>query len=1132
MKKLLAVILQPPIPALLGLTILSLVIYYGGGAVRSWHRWDDSTLLIIVGCVWLLAGLLFVWRRIQSARRARMIEDRLRGQAREHIESVRPDKRSQVEELEKQLSTALTTLQKSKMGKSALYELPWYVIIGPPGSGKTTLLRESNLSFPDQTHGRGVRGVGGTRNCDWWFTDQGILLDTAGRYTTQDEDRNEWFSFLQMLKKSRSRKPINGAMIAISIADIIQASEEELAEHARKIRERLAELTQRLEVVFPVYLLFSKCDLLEGFVETFGGYGSAERAQVWGFTLPYLQSDSTSIADRFEAEFDALMGRLSGERLHNLSAAKSQSKKARIFSFPMQFELLKARLRSFLSQLEQPNPYHESSDIRGFYFTSGTQEGQPFDQVLQSMRDACGLTEDAESMVEEPPEKKAYFIDDVFTDVVFQDKDLARSSASAEKRRATVRRVSMIASIAATLLLLVLLVVSYTQHSSIIERSIRVHQATDRELTQQDFEEEERLHKKPTTGPLDQLRLMFEELHDRQGAVGTLIMGQENGLYGRIRSQYVRHLREAFVEPLQQRLLASLRESIKTNADGKDPAQLYDELRCYQLLSGIKTIDDERKDFLTKFLIGDKWTWTPGKQIAATHPHRATFIRDVLSADKNDWQVLPDETIIEPAHKLWTKKDGMAQAVSDLRGEMGLDAEVKVTDLVDEQSAKVLDDTKTVSRAATEDPAALNDLFDKTARERGDISAETMRALNRQNSIDELKEALAQFGPKPTDNIRVAAKQLNQLFASDKTDHQDNAYVTFFEKVRSDLEVLKVECPAAGMAWLTETIKEVAALSEMIDKLPGERLNRIINDAKSDKQAKAIVVELERLERIIKERYIGAPEAMRGASLKMLTNLRRSVGNALAREIIDEGNKHWREVVGNKLASFSKVFPFNPKEANKSVDTGEFARMFERDGEFDETLKLFKELESLLTRLGVGVITDGHQSDREKVTSIQLALFDGEQPGCNIDFVLMPLGDVTEVHFTLGKKGPDGKPDPLVAQATEKRSIAWLPSDDASIEIKGFSMQGNEDGVDAAIQAPGNWGFIRLLSQATRDKGKNKYEGFLTATWNNFIVDGDPLESSNGLAEAGLLFFTTAEPNPLEPEFFTHTFTAEVFRAR
>src|SRR5678809_1739494 len=77
---------------------------------------------------------------------------------------------------------------KAKLNGRYLYELPWYLIIGAPGSGKTTALRHSGLKFPlaDVAGEDAIRGVGGTRNCDWWFTDQAVLIDTAGRFTTQD----------------------------------------------------------------------------------------------------------------------------------------------------------------------------------------------------------------------------------------------------------------------------------------------------------------------------------------------------------------------------------------------------------------------------------------------------------------------------------------------------------------------------------------------------------------------------------------------------------------------------------------------------------------------------------------------------------------------------------------------------------------------------------------------------------------------------------------------------------------------------------------------------------------------------------------------------------------------------------
>ncbi|HAG97103.1 MAG TPA: hypothetical protein DCL78_23445, partial [Gammaproteobacteria bacterium] len=87
---------------------------------------------------------------------------------------------------------------------------------GPPGTGKTTALVNSGLDFPlESQFGRGaIQGVGGTRHCDWWFTDQAVMIDTAGRYTTQDShasaDAAAWKGFLGLLKKYRRRRPING----------------------------------------------------------------------------------------------------------------------------------------------------------------------------------------------------------------------------------------------------------------------------------------------------------------------------------------------------------------------------------------------------------------------------------------------------------------------------------------------------------------------------------------------------------------------------------------------------------------------------------------------------------------------------------------------------------------------------------------------------------------------------------------------------------------------------------------------------------------------------------------------------------------------------------------------------------
>ena len=63
--------------------------------------------------------------------------------------------------------------------------------------------------------------MGGTRFCEWWLTDQAVLIDTAGRYTTQDSDaaadKQGWERFLGLLKKNRPKLPLNGVLVTFGV---------------------------------------------------------------------------------------------------------------------------------------------------------------------------------------------------------------------------------------------------------------------------------------------------------------------------------------------------------------------------------------------------------------------------------------------------------------------------------------------------------------------------------------------------------------------------------------------------------------------------------------------------------------------------------------------------------------------------------------------------------------------------------------------------------------------------------------------------------------------------------------------------------------------------------------------------
>ncbi|MDP2365236.1 MAG: type VI secretion system membrane subunit TssM, partial [Ignavibacteria bacterium] len=351
-----------------------------------------------------------------------------------------------------QIEAAITALKNSKLGrgksgKSALYSLPWYMIIGPSAAGKTTAIQNSGLEFP---YGKdSIKGVGGTRNCDWFFSTRAIFLDTAGRYVSESEDRPEWIAFLETLKKNRKKKPVNGVIIALNIDEIIRCDNEQLYEHAKNIRKRIDELIENLGVVFPVYFVFTKCDLIQGFVEYFGDFSETERSQIWGATLTSQQQLDQNPKKVFDNEFNKLSDVIYKARTIRLSNPLKREQRRKVFLFPFQFNSLREKLTYLIGEAFQPNPYQDNPVFRGFYFTSGTQEGAPLDLAIREIAKQFNLPPAPGEDIEDIIETKNYFIKDLLNDVVIGDQNYAvGQAASAIKQNSIIRLTTIAASVA------------------------------------------------------------------------------------------------------------------------------------------------------------------------------------------------------------------------------------------------------------------------------------------------------------------------------------------------------------------------------------------------------------------------------------------------------------------------------------------------------------------------------------------------------------------------------------------------------------------------------------------------------------------------------------------------------------
>jgi type VI secretion system protein ImpL len=497
--------------------------------------------------------------------------------------------------LKDKMKDALATLKTASNGKgNFLYDLPWYVLIGPPGSGKTTALINSGLKFPLARGAtpEAVAGVGGTRYCDWWFTEDAVLIDTAGRYTTQDSDaqtdKQSWLGFLDLLKKNRPRQPINGVMVAISLEDLMTLSSAEIKAQADAIRGRLLELHERLKVDFPVYTLFTKADLIAGFTEYFANLSDQDRRQVWGATFQ-TDSKTRNMVGEIPGEFDLLVERLNSSLTDRLQEEPTPSSRVLLYGFPPQIAGLKRQVYDFLNQIFEPTRYHANATLRGFYFTSGTQHGTPIDRLIGALEKSFGAEQVGAQAYS--GRGKSFFIADLILKVI-----IGEASWVSTDRRA-VRRGRILKTALYTILTLVSVTAagawweSYRRNRDLI--------ADTQTAVAQFNQQAGPLAKETVIGDRDLhkvLPLLFKLRNLPAGyasrGVPTPLLA-ELGLSQRERLQSsAEQIYHVGLERLYRpRLMYRLEEVLEANKD--KPSYIYEALKVYLMIAGVERTDRE-----------------------------------------------------------------------------------------------------------------------------------------------------------------------------------------------------------------------------------------------------------------------------------------------------------------------------------------------------------------------------------------------------------------------------------------------------------------------------------------------------------------------------------------------------------
>ncbi|WP_130906577.1 MULTISPECIES: type VI secretion system membrane subunit TssM [unclassified Pseudomonas] len=547
-------------PYILGVCFF-LTIFVVWGIGRAFDFSSLNSLLTGIG-VFLLLSAGYVLLLYRGVSRHHNLEGLLREDADQAVLNASPADREEVSLLRERLLQSIERLHSNKPrgsnAKDALYALPWYLVVGQPAAGKSTMLYQSGLNFPyAEREGVRVAGLGGTRNCDWFFSSEAVLLDTAGRYMNNQEEAGKWRAFLQLLRQHRQRRPLNGLIVTVSIHDILQSSLEDQERIAKRLRERIQETHALLEVRLPVYLVFTKCDLVPGFAPFYRQLDETARGEVMGKTFSHKGYEQADWGQRFGVAMDELIGywqQVASQQLVTQDIQITRQDSA-VYRFPLELAALKPRLQLFVDALLRANPYQNAELLRGFYFTSALDADQPeMGGHARQVTERFSLEQDLE-IANGNAQPRPLFINSLFRKVIIPDQHLVALYTTNHRERR--RKAAWIGGAGLVAVLLCsLLSWSYVNNRDTL-------QSISAELTQASADDHSASGQYTDWQTLDRLRLWtahYYAQHHDDGVPLRLRLGLYQGhkVEPVVRGQYFNRLETVMLKPTADNLTRSL----------------------------------------------------------------------------------------------------------------------------------------------------------------------------------------------------------------------------------------------------------------------------------------------------------------------------------------------------------------------------------------------------------------------------------------------------------------------------------------------------------------------------------------------------------------------------------------------
>ncbi|MCS6873742.1 MAG: type VI secretion system membrane subunit TssM [Pyrinomonadaceae bacterium] len=582
--------------------VVSLIVWFAGEQLG----YPISQRIVVIALVLLTLPISLVVGYVVTRRNNK-------SEVKQHVASSPQEPTTPSVHFDELQKAAEQVVQFLAASKHNVYSLPWYLVVGAHRSGKTALILGSRLNFqtlPNQRQSE-IRFIRPTRSVEWRVATEAVFIDTAGRYLSENPvDIEEWRALLEVIKRYRPERLVDGIIVTASCEKLMLAEEKEIEEQAKILRARIDDVLAKSKVQLPTYVVFTFADSIEGFRDSFSTSQKEGEKLVWGATIP-LEKSQQAAASLFDSEFGILQEAIMKRRLFRLSAPFPPIKQLKIFNFPRHFDSVGQKAGYFVSKLLQPNPFSSSPLFRGFYFTA-VPVSRP------------KVSPDKTMAVAPSEVKETFFTEPLFRQVILRDRNLVVNFLSQKQGAPILGWVLMALGAVLSVLFLGLSGFSLYQNKLLLdeatEKAERVFQIykTDagRDLFTKTHDEVLR-----EINAIEDLRKKLVELdeYERNGAPWWMRFGLYSGNRAyreRLLNIYFNAVEHRFKKPAIRKLESDLQEfaSGQFNFQGtlteKDEEVLgknYDLLKAYLMLSGKPEYREHAESSFLASTLSDYW---------------------------------------------------------------------------------------------------------------------------------------------------------------------------------------------------------------------------------------------------------------------------------------------------------------------------------------------------------------------------------------------------------------------------------------------------------------------------------------------------------------------------------------------